>query len=169
MIKLCEIYNEIKTSKYIIYQDLDGCLVDFDKGYKELTGYLPSDFEQKFGTEEFWKQIPEDTTDFWANLEWMPEGKQLWNYIKKYNPKLLSAPSRAETSKLGKKEWVNRELPGTKLILKGAKYKHEFARPNAILIDDRKDNIERWNNAGGIGIQYLSTDQVIKQLKQYGL
>jgi FMN phosphatase YigB (HAD superfamily) len=169
MIKLLNILKEITSENYIIYQDIDGCLADFDKAFKNLTGYLPKDFESKFGIDEFWKAIPENTTDFWVNLEWMEDGKQLWNYIKKYNPILLSAPSRAETSKQGKKEWVEKELPGVKLILKGAKYKHEYAKPNAILIDDRKDNIERWESAGGIGIFHISAKNTINLLQQLGL
>jgi len=169
MIKLLNILKEITSEKYTIYQDIDGCLADFDKAFQKLTGYLPKDFEKKFGIDEFWKAIPEDTTDFWKNLEWMSDGKQLWDYIKKYNPILLSAPSRAETSKQGKKEWVDKELPGIKLVLKGAKYKHEYAKPNTILIDDRKDNIERWKDAGGIGIYHTSAQDTINQLKQIGL
>lgn len=169
MIKFLKILKEVVSEKYIIYCDVDGVLANFDKGFKELTGYLPKDYEVKFGIDEFWKAIPEDTTKFWAELEWMEDGKQLWDYIKKYNPMLLSAPSRAETSKLGKKEWVAKELPGVKLILKGAKYKHEYAKPHSILIDDRKDNIERWKNAGGIGIYHTSTQDTINQLNQIGL
>jgi hypothetical protein len=37
------------------------------------------------------------------------------------------------------------------------------------LIDDREDNIEQWKSKGGIGILFKSTDQVIDELKQYGL
>ena len=169
MIKLIDILNEIQNPEYKIYCDMDGVIADFDLQFKNQTGMLPKDYEAKNGIEAFWKAIPEDTTKFWATIPWMSDGKQLWDYIKKYNPILLSAPSRAETSKQGKREWVARELPGTKLILKGAKYKHEFAKPNHILIDDRKDNIERWVNAGGIGIYHTSAQNTIKQLQKLGL
>lgn len=168
MIKLCEIYNEIKRSQYEIFCDMDGVIADFDLQFKNLTGLLPKPYEAKYGTDQFWKAIP-NTPDFWADMPWMPDGKKLWNYISKYSPKLLSAPSRDKSSRIGKQQWVDEHLPGVKIIFKGAKYKHEYARPNRILIDDREDNIERWNNAGGIGIVYLSTEQTTNQLKQYGL
>ena len=99
----------------------------------------------------------------------MPDGKQPWNYIKPYNPSLLSAPSMEESSRLGKRLWVRNNIPGTKLILRSAEQKQEFANPNAILIDDRTSNIEQWRAKGGIGIMHTSANETIKQLKELGL
>ena len=99
----------------------------------------------------------------------MPDGKELWSYIKSYNPEILSAPSREESSKIGKHVWIKNNIPGVKLILRSAERKQELAEPNAILIDDRKDNIEQWINAGGIGILHTSADDTITQLKKLGL
>ena len=163
-----EIFEEDVKEKadYKIYCDMDGVIVDFDKGYKELTGT-----EASFDTpkEEFWTPIQKAGAEFWIKLQWMPDGKQLWNYIKPYNPQLLSAPSRDESSKIGKFVWVKRNVPGTKLILRSAERKQEFATPNSILIDDRADNIQRWKDAGGIGILHTSAADTIQQLKDLGL
>lgn len=163
-----EIFEEADRSKgdYKIYCDMDGVLVDFDRGYKELTGREASFNIPK---EEFWEPISKAGAPFWIKLKWMPDGKQLWDYIKKYNPELLSAPSREESSKMGKRIWVKRELPGTKLILRQAERKQEFATPNSILIDDRADNIQRWKDAGGVGIVHTSAADTIQQLKDLGL
>jgi len=163
-----EIFEEADAMKgdYKIYCDMDGVLVDFDKGYRDLTGK-----EASFDTpkEEFWEPISKAGAAFWIKLKWMPDGKQLWDYIKPYNPDLLSAPSREESSKIGKFTWVKRNLPGTKLILRSAERKQEFATPNSILIDDRADNIQRWKDAGGIGIVHTSASDTIQQLKDLGL
>jgi hypothetical protein len=163
-----EIFEEDVKEKadYKIYCDMDGVIVDFDKGYKELTGK-----EASFDTpkEEFWAPIQKAGAEFWIKLQWMPDGKQLWNYIKPYNPQLLSAPSRDESSKIGKFVWVKRNVPGSKLILRSAERKQEFATPNSILIDDRADNIQRWKDAGGIGIHHTSAADTIQQLKDLGL
>jgi hypothetical protein len=163
-----EIFSEADALKgdYKIYCDMDGVLVDFDKGYRELTGT-----EASFDTpkEEFWEPITKAGAAFWIKLKWMPDGKQLWDYIKPYNPDLLSAPSREESSKIGKRVWVKRELPGTKLILRQAERKQEFSTPNSILIDDRADNIQRWKDAGGVGILHTSAADTIQQLKDLGL
>jgi phosphopantetheine adenylyltransferase len=163
-----EIFEEDVKEKadYKIYCDMDGVIVDFDKGYKELTGR-----EASFDTpkEEFWAPIQKAGAEFWIKLQWMPDGKQLWEFIKPFNPQLLSAPSRDESSKIGKFVWVKRNVPGTKLILRQAERKQEFATPNSILIDDRADNIQRWKDAGGIGIHHTSASDTIQQLKDLGL
>jgi hypothetical protein len=163
-----EIFTEADASKgdYKIYCDMDGVLVDFEKGYKDLTNK-----EASYDTnpEEFWEPITRAGAAFWIKLQWMPDGKQLWEYIKPYSPELLSAPSREESSKIGKFTWVKRNIPGTKLILRSAERKQEFATPNSILIDDRADNIQRWKDAGGIGILHTSAADTIQQLKDLGL
>ena len=163
-----EIFEAVKTEnkEYKIYCDMDGVLVDFDKGYKDLTGT-----EASFSTDpkEFWAPIHKMGAAFWIKLKWMSDGKQLWSYIDKYNPELLSAPSRDESSKIGKFVWVKRNMPGTKLILRPAEQKQQFAKPNSILIDDRADNIQRWKDAGGIGIVHTSAADTIKQLQDLGL
>jgi hypothetical protein len=163
-----EIFEEADRSKgdYKIYCDMDGVLVDFEKGYFDLTGREAS---YKTNPEEFWAPITKAGAAFWIKLQWMPDGKELWDYIKGYNPELLSAPSREESSKIGKFTWVKRNMPGTKLILRSAERKQEFATPNAILIDDRADNIQRWKDAGGVGIHHTSTANTIQQLKDLGL
>lgn len=153
--------------KYDIYCDMDEVLVDFNKGYYDLTGI---DIRGIFvsGT-AFWDAIKKAGRKFWANLEWTVDGKQLWAYIKKYEPILLSAPSKENDSRIGKHDWANRELPGTRLILRSAEHKKFFAKPNAILIDDRDENIKDWIEAGGIGIHHTSARETIIRLKELGL
>jgi hypothetical protein len=153
--------------KFRIYCDMDGVLVDFNKGYKELTGV-------DLGTEHrndshFWDPINEAGYDFWINLEWMGDGKELWDFISPYNPELLSAPSRQMESRVAKNDWVERELPGVHLILRSAKHKKDFAGPKNILIDDRPDNIDGWVQSGGIGILHTSASDTIQKLQDLGL
>ncbi len=157
-----------EETQYTIYCDMDSVLVDFDLGYQELTGITTQQADAN-GVEAFWEPLTKAGAKFWITLQWMPDGKQLWDYIKKYNPILLSAPSREESSKLGKRVWVKRELPGVKLILKYASQKQEYASPTSILIDDRQKNIDQWEAAGGIGILHTSTANTIEQLKQLSL
>lgn len=153
--------------QYKIYCDMDGVLVDFNKGYTKLTGV---DMRGKFrNDEEFWDPINDAGYNFWISLEWMPDGHRLWDYIKQYKPEILSAPSRQDDSRVAKHEWVKREIPGAHLILRTAKNKKEFACPHCILIDDLQKNVDAWNEAGGIGILHTSADDTIKQLKKYSL
>jgi len=159
--------NEQEKVDYKIYCDMDGVLADFESGYEKLTGVdLKGEFQKG---EDFWEPISKAGVGFWAGLKWMPDGQKLWNYIKPYKPDLLSAPSREESSRIGKAVWVKYKLPGTKLILRYAKQKQELANPESILIDDRQINIDQWEAAGGIGILHTSADNTISQLKQLGL
>jgi 5'(3')-deoxyribonucleotidase len=150
-----------------LYVDLDGVITDFIKGYYELTGI---DISGSFHDDpKFWDPIVKAGYDFWINLEWTKDGKKLWKYIEKYNPKILSAPSRENDSRIGKHDWVKRELPGVHLILRTAEHKTEFANPYSILIDDLPKNIENWIKAGGIAIYHTSTENTIKELQKLSL
>ena len=172
--------------KYTIYCDMDGVLCDFDKRFMEFSnGMSPSKYESEFGKKAFWDLIKEKGEKFWSEMEWKvdekdPEadekdfkktgGKTLWEYIEKYKPIILSAPSFEKSSKDGKEKWINSNLKnvgGIKLV--PANEKQKFANPNAILIDDRTSNIQQWRDKGGIGILHTSANETIKQLKKYGL
>lgn len=164
MIKLKEIFDQLN---YKIYCDMDGVIADFDNRFKEYSGYSPKYFKDMWGVDEFWKIIDEGGVEFWSYMDWMPDGRELWAFIKSYKPSLLSAPSREESSREGKKIWVQREIPGTELLLSPAYEKQKYANPKSILIDDRESNIYEWKNAGGIGIFHTSAQSSIKELKKY--
>jgi hypothetical protein len=176
--------KEMGEKKYVIFCDMDGVLVDFDKGYKQLTGLSTKEADAQ-GKNEFWKLFGKSLKEknisdksYWANLDWMPDGKQLWSYISPYNPYVLTAPSinmdipfedryklENNESMQGKTEWVQRLPNMRKLYFRSAGRKADFAGPNKILIDDRKDTIDSWNANGGIGILHTSTANTIKQLQ----
>ena len=44
--------------------------------------------------------------------------------------------------------------------------KAAFAYEGSVLIDDRKKNIDAWENAGGIGILHTSAKETINALKE---
>jgi hypothetical protein len=172
-----QLLKEVNQNKYTIYQDMDGCIVDFDSRYEHFTGRSPQEMDaylmKQYGKEKakemFWEPVNELGPEFWAEMEWMPDGKYLWNYIKKYNPVVLSAPSRSKTSSQGKKMWMQKHLPGVELILKQAHEKHEYACPECIIIDDRKSTIDQWNSSGGIAIFHSNAQTTIEELKKLGL
>ena len=156
--------------KYTIYSDMDGVLVDFNERFKRFSnGVPPTEYEQKFGKDKFWELVDGIGVRFWVGMDWMSDGKQLWDYIKSYNPTLLSSPSRADHSRMGKRIWRKRNLPSTKLVLAQARHKQNYANPNSILIDDRESNIDQWIKAGGIGILHTDTASTIDKLKELGL
>ena len=161
--------RELITPSYEIFCDLDGVLVNFDARFYEFAGEDCDSYEKTNGTKAFWKVIDDVGIKYWSEMNWMPEGKKLWNYISKYNPKLLSAPSRNQNSRIGKKKWTQLNLPETKLILAERENKQNYSGYNKILIDDNKTTINEWRANGGIGILFLSTTQTINELKVLGL
>jgi len=159
-----------------IYIDLDGVLVDMEKGAKEallpkypkIKHWLDVDIEKR------WKII-NDTKDFWKNLEWMPNSRRLWKVVSQYPAHVLSAYSqRDDHSKRDKLIWVNknmRELPRNRINIVKRKDKQKFAvdkgKPN-VLIDDHPKNVGEWKKAGGIGILHKDVGNTIRQLKKLG-
>lgn len=155
--------------KYQLFVDLDGVLVDFNKGYYELTGLDLQGKYVKFDAKA-WSHVDMKGPDFWSELDWTDDGITLWNYIKKYKPNILSSPSRSSSSKEGKKLWCNRLKPDmSRLLLFPRHKKQEFAAGNRILIDDMPNTIKEWEDGGGIGILHTSTFKTIGRLKQLGL
>ena len=173
VIKLKEIYNRIVESiespKYTLYCDMDGVLVDFEKRFKDVSGLSPNEYRDKHGLNKFWKLVDNEGVGFWVGMPWIPDGKQLYDYIKPNLYSLLSSPSYDNSSRLGKRLWVKNKIPGTKLILAARKNKQDYSEKNAILIDDLKPTIDEWNAKGGIGILHTSAASTIEQLKELGL
>jgi hypothetical protein len=174
--KLTDIYKQLKeeeqstqVSQYKIFCDMDGVLCDFDRRFEQFGGMSPKEYETKNGTKKFWELIDGIGEQFWSKMPWMQDGKQLWSYISKYKPALLSAPSKNTSSRYGKHLWVKENIPGTKLILASREKKRNYSGKNKILIDDRPDNINEWVYEGGIGILHTSTQQTINDLKKLGL
>lgn len=178
-LKLTNIYKQLReeetaapTQQYEIYCDMDGVIADFDKRFKDLNPekLTAAEYQAKYGIEKFWDFIDEENkVKFWVGIPWMPDGKELWDYIKDKKPTLLSAPSKKPASRLGKRLWVKNNIPGTPLILASADKKQNYSGRNKILIDDRPDNVDQWRSKGGIGILHTNAQNTIKQLKQYGL
>ena len=154
---------------YIIYCDMDGVLVDFERGYYDVTGVSTKQFVK--GDNAFWEPIDAEGPSFWANLPWMQDGQELWRYIKKYKPNILSSPSRSATSKVGKEEWLKTHLQNSykKAYFYPRAQKQLFSDENRILIDDLPNTIAEWNAKGGTGILHTSAANTIKELKKLGL
>ena len=173
--------------KYQLYCDMDGVLTDFEKRFitllrKEGPKYYskatiaqvtrPKHFEKIEGQEEFWKFIDQHIgLEFWSEMPWMPNGKALWDCIQPYGPKLLTSPSRDNTSRLGKRLWVKENLvPAPEVIFRFGDAKSDFANENSILIDDKPSNLRAFASNGGIAIECKDGDisSVINELKQLG-
>ena len=72
-----------------IYCDMDGVLCDFKTAAQKATGMPISKWMYSSKTEK-WQPI-KDTPRFWHTMPWQGGGRQLWSFISKYKPNILSA------------------------------------------------------------------------------
>ena len=121
---------------YQIYCDMDGVLTDFEGRFEHFTGMHPQEYEKQKGLAAFWNLIDvEIGVRFWIGMNFMPQGKELWNFISPYRPHLLTSPSRDNNSRLGKNLWVRNNLnPKPKVIFAYSADKQRYANENSILI-----------------------------------
>ena len=169
MKNLLEIREASKGDLPDIYCDLDQVLVNFMKGAEDAIGgeFASTDKDVR------WNKINQ-TKGFWANLEWMPGAKRLYQFIAKYDPYVLSAYSgRDPSSRTGKMKWLSKNTSWKKgrinLVKRSQKQKNATTdgKPN-VLIDDYKKNIVEWESKGGIGVHHTETAKTLSELKRLG-
>jgi hypothetical protein len=161
--------QEIKNppNKYQIYVDMDGVLTDFESQVKKTIGKPSSELEIH-GDDFFWGEVKKQGFEFWSKMPQTKDFSTLWNFLKPFNPSILSAPaSRIDFCVDGKKEWIKNNIGTVRSIFVKASNKKDFATSNSILIDDLEKNINDWKDSGGIGILHKSANQTIKELKKY--
>ena len=162
-------------TKPIIYCDMDGVLADFKTGAQRTTGMSINKWMNIPSSKEKWALI-KAKKNFWSTLPWMSDGKQLWSYISKFDPHILSAYLEKTFDPNcipGKAAWCRKNLgiSGAKVNLVRRRDKQLFAK-NAgqpcILIDDYDKNTSQFTAKGGIGITFKSATQAIRDLKKLG-
>ena len=170
MINLQALMEASKEDLPDIYCDMDMVLVNFMKGADEAVGgdFVTSDKETR------WKAVSQ-VKGFWANLDWMPGAKRLYQFIAKYDPHILSAyTGRDPSSKNGKMKWLSKHAKFTRanihLVLRSQKQTYAIDNNGnpSVLIDDYIKNIKEWEAKGGIGIHHTKVSKTITELKRLG-
>ena len=163
-----------------IFVDLDGVLVDLTRGCIETLGHdwisWRPDMTQKEVRMRENLEREVKSIEFWATLPKKQDFDELWNYLKPYEPHILTAHAHKVIQEvhLGKHKWNEKHLdvPVDKFHVVERHLKQKFAKddivPN-ILIDDYQLNIDEWTAAGGVGILHLDSKTTIQQLKELGL
>lgn len=151
---------------------MDGVIANFFGG-----------LEKKFDVKH-WKHIPKTEesimslkgTDFFNTLELYPSSIELVKFVQNLvgdDWGICSSPLRGDrdNSAYWKRVWLDRNyiMPTVEnLVFTGQKERYAVNRfdgkPN-ILVDDKPDNIARWNAKGGIGIRYQANECSLLDLK----
>lgn len=173
------------SKKINVFLDMDGVLVDFDRGvlnqFKIDTKALNQRTQDLTDTQKKQKSLMwvliRKSPKFWIDLEKHPGAIELWEKTKKYHPIILTAaPSTfKEGSELflgvaeHKSKWIENHFEMTdkdRFICTVSKKKPLFMKEGAIniLVDDRIKNIQEWEAAGGIGIHHTNIDDTLSKL-----
>lgn len=171
--KLEQLFEQ-QDVEYELYVDLDGVMAD-------LESYIEKVLDRKLVTQsngtwkddkEIWEELRAKAEPQFDKLEQLPDAMELWEYIRKYNPNILSATGiPVERNSEMKRKWVKANLPDHNkiLLVKTSKLKAQHAKPNRILIDDRTKSTVPWSEAGGIAIRHKDAKSTISKLKELGL
>lgn len=125
-----------------------------------------------------YKTIKMDLKKHFSNMEPYEDGLILWKYLNSLDLKvnILSAPIfkkynyKDTLSEQGKKIWIDKYLEPkpNEIIFVPANEKCNYAKGN-ILIDDKAETINQWNEKGGFGILHISGNSqlTISKLNKY--
>ena len=154
-----------------IYLDMDGVLFDFVKQLEKTTKMSINQW-MKLDRKKRWDPVIADKK-FWSDGPWLSEGKKLFNFVRKYNPHILSAYVEHAFDPNcipGKMKWAmkNTGIPRGRINLVMRSQKKTYASPGSILIDDYEKNTKEFNAAGGTGITFKTANQTIAELKKLG-
>lgn len=145
----------------MLYLDLDGVMVDFERGLENLRHH-----ESKGA---MWKEIKR-TPNWFLGLKPKKDYWELWDWLQgKYDITILTALPRymPQEADADKREWVRKYLSNTVRVTTcfGIE-KQDYAMGYNILIDDSGRNIGQWINQGGIGILHRDAKTTIEILKE---
>jgi len=162
----------------LIYCDMDGVLADFKTAASKTTGMSINKWMNIPSGQGKWDPI-RNNKRFWYDLPWQPGGRQLWSFISKHKPSILSAyvaKGYDPNCIPGKTHWAKTKLGLTtrriNLVLRSEKKlfakMHSRNGEKVILIDDYKPNVDEFTRLGGIGIYHTNTENTISKLKKLG-
>lgn len=159
----------VDMQDFYIYCDLDGVLVDLAGRISQI---YQKDLRNGSFTQEFYKLMEKmsvvEKLDFWTSLDQTHDCMQLWNFIKQFDPEILTSCSGMAVACWGKKRWClqNLFIKTRKVIcVSQSVEKQHYSGKNKILIDDLESNILEWEAKGGIGILHKNSKDSVKLLK----
>ena len=155
--------------EFKIYCDLDGVIADFDGRVKEITGKWPKEFPS---SNQVWKALDLQAEDnyayFYSGVNLLPDAHILWEFLKPFNPEILTALGRLSFSTKVKLDWIYDQLDSEVKVLFVERGEHkaiQYGKKGTVLIDDKEKSIISWRKTDGIGVVHKSAEETIRNLK----
>ena len=151
-----------------IFLDQDGVLADFESGLTKALGYKV-DVTSPIDVYDIEKRKLTAQRLF-RNLDPLPDAWKLVDYCMNsgIHTEILTAAGTVNRTLVVKDkiDWIRRYVHPHWIVIPTfyGTQKAAFAHKKAVLIDDKQQNIDCWEEAGGIGILHKTADDTIKQL-----
>ena len=146
-----------------LFLDLDGVLADFEAAAHKVLAMSPEAFQAKYGKREFWRRLA-GTKDFYATLPLMPDAMLLFDAVRHLEPTILTGLPLGNWAAAQKVRWAAEHFPETKIITTMARDKFRHMTGMDVLVDDRDDHRDKWENAGGTFIHHKNARDSLAQL-----
>lgn len=161
-----------KSNLSVIYLDMDGVIADFNKRYYELYGSYPERGakKQKDFDVNFDRLIAEG---HFATLDLMPGAQTLIDFLRKApvpTQILSSTSSEARYDAIAKQKLIWLQTHGITFkpnLVPGKRFKKDYAKPDALLIDDTEVLIDQFREAGGNAIWHRDIPTTMAMLRMY--
>ena len=151
--------------KPIVFCDIDGCVADFVKGYKQAF-HRDAYADDSFTIKQFVMQVP----DFFRNLPVIEKGRELVDLLSdNYKVVFLTTPmDELPSCRRDKMEWIRDNFGPDYDILFSFNKADYVEDENSILIDDMEHNLDPWNDAGGTAIDVTKNrnDAIIEKIEE---
>ena len=160
-----------------IYLDMDGVLCDYYKAYKQRFGVAPTSFEKVPKKEKelykrnFMEFIEEEGFANLPSLIGYAEIVKLCDTYQEVEKKILTSSGNEEALEeisRQKKSWLwDHCIDYECIVVPGKRFKKDYAKKTALLIDDLLTNCQTFRDSGGVAIQHKGDYyDVIRQLQQ---
>lgn len=161
--------------------DMDGVLVDFDKGFEDATGRpIPPRSTASNGLQDIvggWLEENAVKTQFFRNLPPMKDFEDTRNLMRdlafNHEVRILSACGDYDSYDVRnqKRAWLDEHGLGMVQFnwCESSYQKGFFGDPHALLVDDHTVSCEAFTKAGGCAIQFTSFDSLSDELYLSGV
>ncbi len=146
-----------------LFLDCDGVLADFDAGATDVLGMSPLAFEERHGRREFWRRIAR-TGDFYARLPLKSDARRLFDAVAHLDPIILTGLPLGDWAAPQKVRWADEHFPGTHIITCMARDKYRHMTGADVLVDDRVNHRDKWEEAGGTFVHHRNARESLEQL-----